>query len=216
MKRFILLTTVLLLLSGMAGIAFADDNKPAAGPDKQHGWNMQPMQWMERAYDELNLTEDQKAKMEQIRKEFTDELKGIQESGLSKKEARKKVMGLSRSMREKTNALLTPEQKEKLSAKRREMRERIRPSGVNIAVITGRLEKSLGLSDKQIKEIEKIAGEGEDKINALRKEKNNDRKALREKINAVHQERAKKITAILTPEQQKKLAAAMREMQENR
>lgn len=215
MKRFILLTTVMLLLSSVTGIAFAaDNNKPAAGPDNQHSWNMRSMQWMERAYDGLNLTEDQKAKMEQIRKEFADEIKDVQESGLSKEEAREKVMGLSRSMREKINALLTSEQKEKMSANMRKMRGQMRPGGVNTAVITGRLKKTLGLSDKQIKQIEKIAQEGEEKINALRKEKSNDRKALRDKINAVRRESAKKIIAVLTPEQQNKLAAAMKEMQQ--
>ncbi|MDD3927265.1 MAG: Spy/CpxP family protein refolding chaperone [bacterium] len=213
MRRFLMMATVLLLLMGITGVVLAaDGDKPAAGP-RRPGQNMQGMQ---KAFDGLNLTADQKAKMEQIRKEFADGMKQIQESGLSREETREKINAISKGMREKINAILTPEQREKMAAAMKEMQGRMRPGAGNMAAVTSRLKEKLGLSDKQVKQLEQIGKESNDKIEALRKGAGDDREAARDKINAVRQETAKQIMAVLTPEQREKLTAALKEMQEQK
>ncbi|MDD3927266.1 MAG: hypothetical protein PHT33_11480 [bacterium] len=215
MKKFLSLVTVLLLL-GIAGTAIAADNgKPVPGPGHS-GRNMQPMQGMQRSFDKLNLTEKQKIRIRQIRKDFTAKAEQIRKSKLSDKQRREKLHNLTREMRAKINNVLTPKQRELRAAAMKNMRERMRHNDRSAGATAIRSRKELGLSDKQVKQIEKINKDSRTRTETLRKANSANRVVAGSRIRIIRRENDQRVMKVLTGEQQRKLERIMKEAGPNR
>ncbi len=66
----------------------------------------------------LNLTADQKAQVESIRKEERDAMKNLDEQALTGAQRREQMQQIRQGTQQKIEAILTPDQKAKLAAER--------------------------------------------------------------------------------------------------
>lgn len=118
--KFILAGLVLLAASVLRA---AEPTSPSAGkPDRPPGRPERREEMRENAQkmaEELNLTDEQKAKTKAIHDQTGDALKAIhKDASLSEEQKREKAKALRDSTQEQVRALLTPEQQ----AKAKEMR----------------------------------------------------------------------------------------------
>jgi Spy/CpxP family protein refolding chaperone len=76
-------------------------------------------------YKDLNLTKDQQEKVKVIQEKQREEMETLRNSSLSREEQRSKMMEMRKKYSDQIEALLTAEQKEKLKAKQKEMQEQM-------------------------------------------------------------------------------------------
>lgn len=127
MKKFMMFLAVLGLLM-FAGSAFAQeqgqgggDHPRGEGHGGQHGGMMNSEAMLDHMSKELNLTDDQKAKVKTIledQRKQMEELRNDQNS--SQEDRRSKMQEIRKSTEEKINGVLNDEQKKKFE----EMRKR--------------------------------------------------------------------------------------------
>ena len=107
-------------LMAFGPIAKADDtdSKPAASAKGKAGARRDRMKSV---VDELNLTEDQKAKVKPIFQDEAQRMKALrQDTNLSKQDKMAKLKTIHEDIDAKLKPILTPEQLEKLSKTRQE------------------------------------------------------------------------------------------------
>jgi len=96
---------------------------------KGYAQEVTPESRLQKLSDELNLTADQKAKLKPI---FEDEAKQIEavrnDTSLAKPDKLAKVKQIHQSFEPKVDAILTPEQQEKMKQIRQQAREKARES----------------------------------------------------------------------------------------
>jgi Spy/CpxP family protein refolding chaperone len=76
-------------------------------------------------YKDLNLTKEQQEKVKGIQDKQREEAETVRNSSLGREEQRTKMMEIRKKYSEQIEAILTPEQKEKLKAKQKEMQEQM-------------------------------------------------------------------------------------------
>ncbi len=76
-------------------------------------------------YKDLNLTKDQQEKVKALQDKQREEAEAVRNGSLSREEQRTKMMEIRKKYSEQIEVLLTPEQKEKLKAKQKEMQEQM-------------------------------------------------------------------------------------------
>lgn len=214
-KRLVITGCVTLGLASLP--ARAEDAKPAdkpaeATPARPQGGRMTPAQILKmqrERLDRLNLTDDQKKKLDEIYADAEAELKKTAEGD------RQALATAMTTVREKTRAVLTDEQKTNLPAG---------PAaaggpgtaGGPITNVIERLEKSLDkldLSADQKTKTAPVVADAKKKFEELRSQlQSGDRAAMREKFKTTMDETRDKLKDILTPEQAAKLKADLETM----
>jgi len=122
MKKFLPLTLAAVALGLAAALAAPPPAQAAPGAhpaqaDGQRGARMQKLA------DYLGLSDAQKARMKPILQSAGQQARAIQgNASLTPQAKQAKMMGLSQSMNQQTMAVLTPAQREKLKAMRRQQR----------------------------------------------------------------------------------------------
>lgn len=76
-------------------------------------------------YKDLNLTKEQQEKVKGIQDKQREEAETVRNSSLSREEQRTKMMEIRKKYSDQIDAILTAEQKEKLKAKQKEMQEQM-------------------------------------------------------------------------------------------
>lgn len=76
-------------------------------------------------YKDLNLTKDQQEKVKALQDKQREEAEAVRNGSLSREEQRTKMMEIRKKYNEQINVILTPEQREKLKAKQKEMQEQM-------------------------------------------------------------------------------------------
>lgn len=76
-------------------------------------------------YKDLNLTKEQQEKVKGIQDKQREEAEGVRNNSLSREEQRTKMMEIRKKYSDQIDAILTPEQREKLKAKQKEMQEQM-------------------------------------------------------------------------------------------
>ena len=77
-------------------------------------------------YKDLNLTKDQQEKVKAIQDKQREEAQAVRNnSALTQEQQREQMMAIRKKYSEQIDVLLTPEQKEKLKAKQKEMQEQM-------------------------------------------------------------------------------------------
>lgn len=115
--------------------AQANDTKPAEGKPAQRegmrgrrgmsGRGMSAEARLNRMAELLALTDDQKAKLKPVFEQNAKDMKALMEDqALTREQKREKFSALRKTSNEAVEAVLTPEQKEKLAKSREEMRKR--------------------------------------------------------------------------------------------
>ena len=109
---------ILVMLA--AGLTFAQTSQETQAPpsDKQAGMHhhneMSADQHLQMLSEKLNLTDDQKAKLQPILQDNMQQIKTVREdSSLSQEQKHAKLKSIHDSMHDQINAVLTPEQQAK-------------------------------------------------------------------------------------------------------
>jgi Spy/CpxP family protein refolding chaperone len=225
--RFIL--TAGLLMALFAALAEAQ-TRPAregreAGPPQLRG--------LQERISQLNLSDDQKVQFQAIKDEIAETIKGLGKGvkDLPPAERREKLQAALGDVREKFMSILTPEQKQQFAAQARNGQRPLaqeqpgemattRPAEAKVPgkraaaggepPMLARLRENveaLDLTPDQKTKVDAIFKDAADKARELRKEAagQENRGAMRDKVQELTQGLREKLAGVLTPEQREKL-----------
>ncbi len=155
------------------------------------------------ALQQLNLTDDQKAKFRSQNEEFRKKMEKLRKNdNITVKEWRNKMETLRKDHQMKMKELLTVDQKlriEKMKTELKAMRE------IDAKARTEKMKFRLGLSDEQAVLMNKSRTEMADKMKALRENMNLNIEMKRDRMKELMKQHKEKTRSILTEEQLKKL-----------
>ncbi|MCM8823029.1 MAG: hypothetical protein NC831_09565 [Candidatus Omnitrophica bacterium] len=131
MKKILILTAVLMLF-GCARVLLAAEQGAGKGSgavgEKVKQWKEMRKGQGEMGlglYSRLDLTDEQKAKIQEIQKSRHEQISAIkQDETLSKEQKREKIKAIMESTQKQMDEVLSPEQKKKIEELRAEMLER--------------------------------------------------------------------------------------------
>lgn len=160
--------------------------------------------------DELNLTAEQKAKVDEIFAKAAEDLKKMMADGADPSERRQKVMQLLSDLKDHLGDVLNPEQKEQLQ----KLLAAIRPAQGSGGAKLLQLQKAIQALDLTPDQRTKVLAVLEDlktKVADLRAQAQAGKGAdeLREKAKTLTEESRQKLMELLTPDQQAKLKDLM-------
>lgn len=131
MRRMKMLTLAVCTLSTVMMLELDALARPQeAPPPPQAGPRMPPgresvEQRMERLSKELDLTQEQREKIRPLIEEQVKQMRALREdNSLTQEQRREKAMGVMKETHGKIDAVLSPEQREKLKQHMQQMRER--------------------------------------------------------------------------------------------
>lgn len=206
MKRIFSSALVILLTIGAAQAQTTSTDKHA-GHKKEHS----------KSFDNLNLSADQKARLQSIREDFKKQsvdLKNNTSLSAEQKQARRKE--LHEQFRSESAAILTPEQKEQMSKAKSEWKEKNKDGRKDFkkdgqgktskGMQRGQAgEKELGLSTEQQKKMEQLRNDFRNKLSSLRSDNSLTADQKRSKMQEIRKEQRDQMKSILTPEQIQKM-----------
>ena len=148
----------------------------------------------------LNLTPDQKAKIEDILRKHHDEME--------------KMRALQQTIESEVKEILTPEQQQKWAGMRgRGEGPGGRPQGL---ARMQEMIKDLNLTSDQQAKVQQILQENQPDMQDIRDDKSLSEQQRQDKMKALHQTIEDEIKSILTPEQQQKFAAQQEHHQDQK
>lgn len=122
------LSVVAVLLT--FGLALMAQSEQQGGPPQGRRMMMSPEERLERLSKELDLTDDQKAKLKPIFEAEADKMKALREdTSMSREDRRAKMMEIQQKSSEDIKAVLTKDQQKKYDEMRQRMMERRGPGG---------------------------------------------------------------------------------------
>lgn len=120
MKKLNLVVTTLVLILTGAGVSQRSSATPVDQPHQtksgqtRHQEMMTPEAMVEHLSTELNLTEDQKAKIKPMAEDFYKQMNEVhQDSSLSEPERRDKIRQIHENALDQVKTILNPDQREK-------------------------------------------------------------------------------------------------------
>jgi Spy/CpxP family protein refolding chaperone len=174
----------------------AETNQPA--PPAGEGRLAAARERMQETAKELNLTDEQKQKLQDVIRERMEKLRDLrQDNSLSREEKMEKFKAAREEIAAEVKKVLTPEQFEKWQAKQGPMAEAPGRPGA-------RLQESiqaLNLTDAQKEQLKPIYQEQMEKLRELRQDNSLSMAEKLEKLKAVRQEVGPKLKKVLDAEQ---------------
>ena len=204
MKRIITSAFVILLTIGAA-------QAQTTPGEKGHGHKKE----QKMAFDDLNLTADQKSRLQSIREDFKKgmtDLKNNNSLSAEEKQARRKT--LHEQFRSQSEAVLTPAQKDQMAKKKAEWKsthkEGVKGKGDRMAKGKGfergkKMQEELGLTSEQQQKVSSIHSEFRPKFEALRNDNSLNKDQKKEKMRQLMQQQQEQMKSVLTPEQVQKM-----------
>ena len=214
MKRIITSALVIMLTIGAAQAQTTTDKKQE-GHKKEHN----------KAFDDLNLSADQKARLQSIREDFkkqSEALKNNTSLSAEEKKARRKTM--HEQFKTQMESVLTPAQKEQLQKKKAEWKEKNKGAkkewkkeGKNDnargkGFDRGRdFQKELGLTDEQKQKMEQLRNDFRNRFSSLRSDNALTQEQKKAKMQELMKQQREQMKSILTPEQIQKMESLKKE-----
>ncbi|HYO23110.1 MAG TPA: hypothetical protein VER36_11955 [Flavisolibacter sp.] len=202
MRRIITSAFIITLAIGSAQAQDASA-KEHKGPRKEH----------KKGFEELNLSDDQKARLQTVREDFkkqSAELKNNAQLSAEEKQARRKE--LHQQFRAQSETILTPAQKEQLSKMKAERKTTYKAGkgewkkGDAMRKGEGRnLKQELALSTEQQQKIASLRGAFQPKMEALRNDNALTQDQKKTKMRELMKQQQEEMKAVLSPEQIQKL-----------
>jgi len=159
-------------------------------------------------FKNLNLTEDQKAKLKSLQEENRKQMEELKKNdNITVKEWKSKMDAQRKEHRAKVQSLLTDEQKSQLEKSRLERMNRFGESS-KAGHDNYRMEKmktDLGLSDEQSAKLKSSRDAMGQKIKAIREDKTLNNESKKEQVKELKEKQKEDLKSILTEEQLKKL-----------
>lgn len=175
-------------------------------------------------FEQLNLTADQKARLQTLRENFKKQMTELKTQGLSEADMKSRRKELHQSYRAQAGSILTNEQKEQLSKMRAERRasgaklkgnwpDKRAGNGVHKGFRNGNadLQKELDLSQDQQAKMHQIRSEFQSKFQSLRQDNNLSAEQKKEKMQHLRKEQRQQMKAVLTQDQVKKMQELRKE-----
>ena len=207
MKKMI---TGAFVLALTIGAAQAQTTSPEKGKDHHKEHKMQKLQ-------DLNLTEEQKAKIKTLRAEQKKEMQALKENKTANKEQRKE---LHKKYREQMQAILTPAQKEQMAKAKEERKASGKKAHFNKEQGIGRkgafkrggdFQKELGLTQDQKDKMAKIRTDFRSQFENLRNDNNLSKEQKRTKMQELMKAQQEQMKTVLTKEQIEKMQSLRKE-----
>jgi Spy/CpxP family protein refolding chaperone len=213
MKR--ILSTALAIVLFIGAAQAQDTTKHRGHRGEKHGGEM---------FKELNLTEDQKAKMKSIREAQKAEMKSLKADGKSEedKDARK---ALHEKYKTQIDAVLTSEQKAKLDQRKDDWKEKGKAGKLDgfgkgqKGDKKDRMKefgKELNLTTDQQAKVKSINEDFKGKMETLRKNSTLSQEEKREQVKKLAESHKTSLKAVLTQEQIAKMEEARKKHGEKR
>ena len=210
MKRIITSALVIMLTIGAA--------QAQTTTDKHQGHKKE----QNKAFDDLNLSADQKARLQSIRENFkkqSADLKNNTSLSAEQKQTRRKE--LHEQFRTQSDAVLTPAQKEQMSKMKAEKKEKNKDAkkdwkkdGQAKADKGNRMQrgqdfqKELGLTADQLQKMEQIRTDFRNRFSSLRSDNSLTQEQKKSKMQELMKQQQDQMKTILTPEQIQKMQSA--------
>lgn len=193
----------LIALAAVAGsLAFqpwarAAEEKAAAAPPS--GDRLAALrERMQETAKELNLTPEQKEKLQAIIRTQAEKLRTLrQDTSLSAEEKRAKFQTLREELTAEVKKVLTPEQFEKWKSKQGQAGVTVRPPMERVQEAI----QELNLTDAQKEQLRPLYEEQMEKLRDLHQDTSLSMPEKLEKLMAMHKEVAPKLKKVMTPEQ---------------
>ena len=199
MKKIILSAIVVLMAIAVQAQEIPErktDNPVRHERTKGHHKNAMDMQM-------LNLTTEQKAQFKQQRETFHKQMEELKKNdGITVKESRMKMEALRKEHRDKTQSILTTEQKAKVEKMKMEAKAKHEEMNKERAE---KMKSTLGLSDEQSAKMQKNRAEMAEKMKAIRENKSLSDENKKEQMKELTKGQKEKMRSILTEEQLKKM-----------
>lgn len=158
---------------------------------------------------ELNLSEDQKKELIANREEARVKKAAIQnDKTLTETERNAKLAELHKEQKARKNAVLTPEQKEKLAQSKQQHRQEQKQHAEKKRA---QMKSELGLSDEQAGKLKDQEKSNHAKMKAIKEDNSLDEAAKKKKMEELKTSAAAERKAVLTPDQQKKMEEIKKE-----
>jgi len=152
---------------------------------------------------DLNLTEEQKAKFKEIRKDQMQQMEDLKkQDNITVKESRERMEKIRKDHQEKFQSILTADQKAQIQKSKSEQRAKMADMGKKRAE---RMKTELGLTDEQSAKMQQNRKELGDKMKALHEDKSLSDDQKKEKMKELHKQQKENMKSILTEDQLKKL-----------
>ena len=166
------------------------------------------------AFQQLNLSAEQQAKLKTLRDDFKQKRDALAAQQLTEAERRTQVQALHQQQRTQLETILTPEQKQQLAKFRSEHQgqkgNRQHWNSDNEAH-RGALMQELNLSTEQQAKVKEMRNGFKTKADALRNDQSLTQEQRRTKLHELMQQQQAQLKTTLTKEQQEKLKALRQE-----
>ncbi len=197
MKKLIALS---LVFASIAGSVTAQETPKMKQEhemkDQHHEGNMMKMK-------DLNITDAQKTQMKAIREDFKKQMDLLkQNQNMSMKEFNDRKEALQKDQKAKMEALLTPEQKEKMAQQKIQF-EADRKTMLEKQM--AEMKTKLSLTDDQVKKLNAQHEALEIKMKAIREDQSLNQESRKEKMTTLRKQSEEERNKVLTSEQLKKL-----------
>lgn len=193
----------LVTLAAIAGVLWlrplaraADATEPSkpAGGDRAAAMRER----MQDVAKELNLTDEQKEKLQAVIRVQMEKLRGLrQDTSLSAEDKREKVRAIREEITAEVKKVLTPEQFEKWKAKQSQSTT----SGGGAAARLQEAIKGLNLTEQQKEQLKPVYQEQMDKLRELQQDTSLSLAQKLEKLKDMHKEIAPKLKKVMNAEQ---------------
>ena len=207
MKRIITSALVIMLTIGAAQAQKTTDKRE--GHKKEH----------KMAFDNLNLSADQKARLQSIREDFkkqSADLKNNTQLSAEEKKTRRKA--LHEQFRTQSAAVLTPAQKDQMAKMKAEWKEKNKntkkewkrngqaKAGKNKTMQRGKnLQNELGLTSDQKQKMEQLRTDFRTRLSSLHSDNSLTQEQKKAKMQELKKQQHEAMKSILTPEQVEKM-----------
>ena len=208
MKRIIASALVIMLTIGAAQAQTNSTDKRPAHKKEQ-----------KQSFDKLNLSADQKARLQSIREDFkkqSADLKNNTSLSAEQKQARRKE--LHQQFRSQSEAVFTPAQKDQMAKKRAEWKEKNKDgkkewkkdgqakAGKGNHMQRGQnFQKELGLTTDQQQKMEQMRTDFRNKFSTMRSDNSLTDEQKKAKMQEMRKQQQEQMKSILTPEQIQKM-----------
>ena len=209
MKRIITSALVIMLAISAAQAQTTPDKHP--GQKKEH----------KQAFKDLNLSPDQKARLQSIREDFKKQSADLKNNtSLSAEEKKNRRKTLHEQFRTQSAAVLTPAQKEQMANMKGEWKEKNKDAKRGGQARTGKdnrmqkgqgLQKELGLTSGQQQKMEQLRTDFRNRFSSLRGDNALTQEQKKAKMQELMKQQQEQMKSILTPEQIQKMESARKQ-----
>lgn len=212
MKKIILIAAAALVLNFTGS---AQEQSQRNQTRKEYRQNSQ-----NRQFAQLDLSQEQKDKIQKIREEAKSERAAIQnDKSLTDQQRAAKFKELNANSRKEMSAVFTPDQLEKMKASKKD-RQNFSQKNWQKGTNKGTMNKSrmrsgfskLNLTQDQKTQLQKIRESAKTQREAIKNDKTLTDQQKSEKMKQLNQDNKKKMNDILTPEQQQQMKSSARGM----